>query len=675
MEFCVKPIHFLGRPCVIICQNQNGPCPLLAIANILLLQDKISISSDISIISLAELTQIVANAILEKIGQSSLPEHVKLVESVLNILPKLARGLDLNVIFSGVNKFEFTEEISVFDALGIQLLHGWICDPNDIPASALIGNLSYNHLIFRLVEYKSLSLERKEAEAEDNAAGLSIGGESEEPDSNSAKVEPKKDIHELRREGALIEKFLADTAGQFTYPGMLALYSTMQDRQFAVFFRNNHFSTMYFYNGQLFTLITDLGYLQEPSVVWELLDHIDGNSEFYNELFEPLASAQSPGFAERHLQEFAALASSSATSTMQSTGSSPSSPTSATAGGSNGGTIAAPPLARKASGVPTICAPPSARTVEKKSDIVTEKEAEKQVVDGDAPDLPLAPPASSVPATNTAANSAGTPSVDAKDGTVEASLSASTVLVSSTDGADPSADSTILIVPPSSSSEPSAVSIDDSYELVDHHHAAESTEGSETTTLPPAEGTGETPAVPIDESVSREVISSAVTEPAQEVIMNVHKADTAAPKDTPEPSTVAPSQDAAPEAAIDPDLLFAMQLQEEEDRLAAQHQAHNLARQAGMPASSSSSSHTTSTPGPVLSQEESDREHALMLHYQDLQEAEQQRGAQSTSSSAGSVPPTRYTTYAASGSGSFPYNRQQERPPQNRAKDKNCVIS
>eukprot|EP00598_Pedospumella_elongata_P005000 CAMPEP_0184968484 /NCGR_PEP_ID=MMETSP1098-20130426/1537_1 /TAXON_ID=89044 /ORGANISM="Spumella elongata, Strain CCAP 955/1" /LENGTH=351 /DNA_ID=CAMNT_0027490103 /DNA_START=79 /DNA_END=1131 /DNA_ORIENTATION=- len=351
MEFCVKPINFLGRPCVIICQNQNGPCPLLAIANILLLQDKISISSDVSIISLAELTQIVANAILEKIGQSSLPEHVKLVESVLNILPKLARGLDLNVIFSGVNKFEFTEELSVFDALGIQLLHGWICDPNDIPASALIGNLSYNHLIFRLVEYKSLSLARKEAEAEDNTAGLPIGGESEGPDSKSAKVEPKKDIHELRRDGALIEKFLADTAGQFTYPGMLALYSTMQDRQFAVFFRNNHFSTMYFYNGQLFTLITDLGYLHEPSVVWELLDHIDGNSEFYNELFEPLASAQSPGFAERHLQEFAALASSSATSTLQSTGSSPSSPTSASAGSGIGGTIAAPPLARKASGV------------------------------------------------------------------------------------------------------------------------------------------------------------------------------------------------------------------------------------------------------------------------------------------------------------------------------------
>jgi len=281
MEFSVKAIHFFGRPCVIICQNENGPCPLLAIANVLLLQGKITISSDISIISLGELTQIVANAILEKIGQSSLPEHVKLVESVLNILPKLARGLDLNVIFSGVNKFEFTEEISVFDALDIQLLHGWICDPKDTQTCAVVGDLSYNHLIFRLVEYKTLSMDRNPAlTAVDGASDVPSNAEGKTATmgtpSSSEKVEPPKDVNAIRREGAVIDKFLTDTAGQFTYPGMLALYNTMQDRQCAVFFRNNHFSTVFFVNGQLFILITDLGYLHEPSVVWEILDRTDG---------------------------------------------------------------------------------------------------------------------------------------------------------------------------------------------------------------------------------------------------------------------------------------------------------------------------------------------------------------------------------------------------------------
>lgn len=125
MEFSIKPISFLGRDTVIICQNENGPCPLLAIANVLLLQRRITLSPDIPRISLQELIQTVANAILEASSRrSSNPDAVKELESVLNILPKLANGLDLNVFFSSVQKFEFTEEISVFDALSISLLHG-----------------------------------------------------------------------------------------------------------------------------------------------------------------------------------------------------------------------------------------------------------------------------------------------------------------------------------------------------------------------------------------------------------------------------------------------------------------------------------------------------------------------------------------------------------------------
>lgn len=265
MEFSLKPIRFFGRECPIICQNENGPCPLLAIANVLLLQNKISISTDRSLISLSELTQIVANVILEKIGSSTLPDHIKLVESVLNILPKLARGLDLNVIFSGVNKFEFTEEISVFDALGIQLLHGWVYDGNDTVTASVIGNQSYNHLIFKLVEYKSLSTKTTEGSQDSQTA-----------DASAEETEQEKDLKLLQYEGSIMEAFLNKTAQQFTYAGMLALYNTLQDRQFAVFFRNNHFSTLFFYNGQLFSLITDLGYRDEANVVWEILNDVDG---------------------------------------------------------------------------------------------------------------------------------------------------------------------------------------------------------------------------------------------------------------------------------------------------------------------------------------------------------------------------------------------------------------
>ena len=56
----------------------------------------------------------------------------------------------------------------------------------------------------------------------------------------------------------------------------------------AVFFRNNHFSTIFCINGQIFSLVTDLGYQEEPGVVWELLDqgYIQGNSDYYDSFFQ-----------------------------------------------------------------------------------------------------------------------------------------------------------------------------------------------------------------------------------------------------------------------------------------------------------------------------------------------------------------------------------------------------
>ena len=47
----------------------------------------------------------------------------------------------------------------------------------------------------------------------------------------------------------------------------------------AVFFRNNHFSALTKHDGQLFLLVTDLGYRKE-AVVWERLDDVTGDVEF-----------------------------------------------------------------------------------------------------------------------------------------------------------------------------------------------------------------------------------------------------------------------------------------------------------------------------------------------------------------------------------------------------------
>ena len=87
-------------------------------------------------------------------------------------------------------------------------------------------------------------------------------------------------------EGYIIEDFLARTATQLTYYGLCELNSTIQDEELCVFFRNNHFSTLYKHKKELFLLVTDQGFLTEPAVVWETLNNIEGDGYFVNSDFK-----------------------------------------------------------------------------------------------------------------------------------------------------------------------------------------------------------------------------------------------------------------------------------------------------------------------------------------------------------------------------------------------------
>lgn len=47
----------------------------------------------------------------------------------------------------------------------------------------------------------------------------------------------------------------------------------LADEELCVFFRNNHFNTLYKHNGELYILVTDQGYAQE-AIVWEKLNQV-----------------------------------------------------------------------------------------------------------------------------------------------------------------------------------------------------------------------------------------------------------------------------------------------------------------------------------------------------------------------------------------------------------------
>jgi hypothetical protein len=59
------------------------------------------------------------------------------------------------------------------------------------------------------------------------------------------------------------------------------LHEYVKEGDMVVFFRNNHFNTLTKHtDGHLYLLVTDFGYADVTSVVWEKLDVIDGDTEY-----------------------------------------------------------------------------------------------------------------------------------------------------------------------------------------------------------------------------------------------------------------------------------------------------------------------------------------------------------------------------------------------------------
>lgn len=226
-------------------QDENGPCPLLAIVNVLALQGNIVLSSSPTI-STEALYDLLGAVLFQKATSqpsSELENQEHLFSEVLEVLPVLQTGLDVNLRFTTSTSFEFTRELAVFDSLNITLVHGWLIDPQSLNYS-LISPLSYNQAVERSLEDSS--------------------------------------------EGQAIKDFLEDTQSQLTYYGLSQLYDSLKPDSLYILFRNNHFSTLYKdVENRLFVLVTDTSFTDYDQVVWEELVEISGDTRYMNDSFTP----------------------------------------------------------------------------------------------------------------------------------------------------------------------------------------------------------------------------------------------------------------------------------------------------------------------------------------------------------------------------------------------------
>ncbi|KAG7953237.1 hypothetical protein I3843_12G099300 [Carya illinoinensis] len=164
-----KFIQFLGRTTPIVLQNDNGPCPLLAICtficNVLLLRNNLNLSSDTVEVSQEKLLSLVAERLIDSNSNFNnkdagyVENQQQNIADAIDLLPRLATGIDVNIKFRRIDDFEFTPECAIFDLLDIPLYHGWIVDPQDSDTSLAIGSKSYNALTGELVALEMHNME------------------------------------------------------------------------------------------------------------------------------------------------------------------------------------------------------------------------------------------------------------------------------------------------------------------------------------------------------------------------------------------------------------------------------------------------------------------------------------------------------------------------------------
>ena len=282
-------------------QNKNGPCPLLALVNALILgaTDESQAALDEALrtreqVSLGLIIETLMDEMLSR-GFDTVGELMPDVDDLNQFLMRLRTGMNANPRFvpqsspppnlmdaddSMINSpqhqraspslgtFESTADMKLYGAFQVPLIHGWLPESGSDAAKAFARSAPTYE------DAQALQFGEEELEYTLTHRGLS---ESEQ---------------NMFQDITSIKNFLKSYPTQLTPTGLETVQDSIASGSFAIMFRNDHFSTIYKHpeSGQLFTLITDAGYAERDEIIWESLVDISGNqNEFFSGDFMPVS--------------------------------------------------------------------------------------------------------------------------------------------------------------------------------------------------------------------------------------------------------------------------------------------------------------------------------------------------------------------------------------------------
>lgn len=246
----------------VLLQEQNGPCPLIALVNTLIFKSDIktreSVFNGIQLgqfdTEIVEFKQYLLNKhsielqdLLSRLGDLLVKVNlVKIgydLDKLLESLPLLHTGLDVNPNLCD-GSFEQDLAVDLFQIFDVKLVHGWVIEPEN-GAFQTVEELKY---------FDSIQ------------------------------------DHLISETDPVLQEYLNTTSTQFTEYGKKLLDEKVITDEFVVLFRNNHFSTLYKKgDDDFYTLLTDSSFGSRTKIVWQsLISTLGGDDLFFSGDFLPV---------------------------------------------------------------------------------------------------------------------------------------------------------------------------------------------------------------------------------------------------------------------------------------------------------------------------------------------------------------------------------------------------
>lgn len=252
----LRQVTIFGQRKVIVMQSANGPCPVIALANVLLLRgellsiEKLSCGRQDAVVTATQLQHAVLEYITakrqhprpdfsetaRKDGTLALfvqsPAFEQLRDRLRDqregprTMQRFYDGLFVEPIHDVVDGFASSEDAALFALANVKLVHGWLMD--------------------------------FESDRGEDLQNLRTQSCSE------LQVAATLDDQPLH---AAAQEFLRSSQSQLTELGLMVLSTELQDHEYTVMFRNNHFGVVVADKGKLYTLVTDVAFTQRNDVV------------------------------------------------------------------------------------------------------------------------------------------------------------------------------------------------------------------------------------------------------------------------------------------------------------------------------------------------------------------------------------------------------------------------